>query len=72
MANKPRRYIALLNFWQLYCPHHLFCHFGPLMSTGIVTGLPAFNSVWPNGIYQYKDLNKVYTVEYILVRQLTV
>jgi len=42
------------------------------MSTGIVTGLPAFNSVWPNGIHQYKDLNKVYTVEYILVRQLTV
>lgn len=40
------------------------------MNTGIVTGLPTSNSVWPNGIHQWKDLNKVYTVEYILLRQL--
>lgn len=40
------------------------------MNTGIVTDLPTSSGVWPNGIHQRKDLNKVYTVEYILLRQL--
>lgn len=40
------------------------------MNTGIVTDLPASNGVWPNGIHQWKDLSKVYMVEYILLRQL--
>lgn len=31
---------------------------------------PAANSGWPHGIHQWKDLNKVYMVEYFLLRQL--
>lgn len=31
---------------------------------------PAANGVWPSGIRQRKDLNKIYMVEYFLLRQL--